>query len=178
MAVEVTPGNIHDSVAFEPLYDQICQQYPEHKIIVADSAYKTPWICKRIFDSGRILSTAYKRPMTKKNGLPWRDYVYDEYYDCVICPEYKILHYATTTRDGYRQYKSKGYQCQVCPSLQQCTENQKCEKTVNRHIWQDYLEKAEDIRHTPKYAQLYRMRKEKIERVFADAKEKHGMRYT
>ena len=143
--MEVTPGNIHDSVAFEPLYDQICQQYPEHKIIVADSAYKTPWICKRIFDSGRILSTAYKRPMTKKNGLPWRDYVYDEYYDCVICPEYKILHYATTTRDGYRQYKSKGYQCQVCPSLQQCTENQKCEKTVNRHIWQDYLEKAFNV---------------------------------
>ena len=25
---------------------------------------------------------------------------------------------------------------------------------------------------------LYRLRKEKIERVFADAKEKHGMRYT
>ena len=27
-------------------------------------------------------------------------------------------------------------------------------------------------------AELYRLRKEKIERVFADAKEKHGMRYT
>ena len=26
--------------------------------------------------------------------------------------------------------------------------------------------------------ELYRLRKEKIERVFADAKEKHGMRYT
>ena len=37
---------------------------------------------------------------------------------------------------------------------------------------------AEDARHTPKYAELYRLRKEKIERVFADAKEKHGMRYT
>lgn len=57
-------------------------------------------------------------PYDQKDGLPWRDYVYDEYYDCVICPEYKILHYTTTTRDGYRQYKSKGYQCQVCPSLQ------------------------------------------------------------
>ena len=28
------------------------------------------------------------------------------------------------------------------------------------------------------YKELYRLRKEKIERVFADAKEKHGMRYT
>ena len=28
------------------------------------------------------------------------------------------------------------------------------------------------------YKELYQLRKEKIERVFADAKEKHGMRYT
>ena len=37
---------------------------------------------------------------------------------------------------------------------------------------------AEDIRHMAVYRELYRLRKEKIERVFADAKEKHGMRYT
>ena len=30
----------------------------------------------------------------------------------------------------------------------------------------------------PKYQELYRRRKETIERVFADAKEKHAMRYT
>lgn len=46
------------------------------------------------------------------------------------------------------------------------------------HIWSDYLERAEDIRHTPKYKKLYNRRKETIERVFADAKEKHAMRYT
>ena len=37
---------------------------------------------------------------------------------------------------------------------------------------------AEDMRHTPEYKALYELRKETIERVFADAKEKHGMRYT
>ena len=59
-----------------------------------------------------------------------------------------------------------------------CTQNAKCEKTVTRHIWQDYVEMAEDARHTPEYRDIYKLRKEKIERVFADAKEKHGMRYT
>ena len=49
---------------------------------------------------------------------------------------------------------------------------------VSKHIWNDYVELAEDFRHTPEYAELYRLRKEKIERVFADAKEKHAMRYT
>lgn len=30
----------------------------------------------------------------------------------------------------------------------------------------------------PKYREIYKQRKQTIERVFADAKEKHGMRYT
>ena len=37
---------------------------------------------------------------------------------------------------------------------------------------------ADDVRYTPKYRDLYKQRKETIERVFADAKEKHAMRYT
>ncbi len=37
---------------------------------------------------------------------------------------------------------------------------------------------VEDIRHTPKYSEMYEKRKETIERVFADAKEKYSMRYT
>ena len=64
LGVHVTPGNVHDSAAFDPLYDEVCQYYPEHKTVVADSAYKTPWICKRIFESGRVLSTCYTRPKT------------------------------------------------------------------------------------------------------------------
>ena len=37
---------------------------------------------------------------------------------------------------------------------------------------------ADDARYTPQYRELYKRRKETIERVFADAKEKHAMRYT
>ena len=47
-----------------------------------------------------------------------------------------------------------------------------------RHIWQDYIEACEDVRYAPEYQELYQKRKETIERVFADAKEKHAMRYT
>lgn len=178
LGVYVTPGNVHDSVAFDPLYDEVCRNYPEHKTVVADSAYKTPWICKRIFGSGRVLSTCYTRPKTKENGHPWWMYVYDEYFDDVICPEYRALHYSTTNREGYREYKSRAYLCKSCPTRGICTESSRCEKTVMRHIWQDYVEMAEHVRYMPVYKELYRLRKEKIERVFADAKEKHGMRYT
>ena len=147
-------------------------------MITADAGYKTPWICKQIFDSGRIASLPYKRPMTKKGNLPWYEYVYDEYYDCVLCPQDKILRYATTNREGYREYKSKGYECQECPVRERCTQNQQHTKTVTRHIWQEYLERAEDIRHSPLGKATYALRSQTIERVFADAKEKHAMRYT
>ena len=46
------------------------------------------------------------------------------------------------------------------------------------HIWQEYLDLVEEIRKTERAKKIYAQRKETIERVFADAKEKHTMRYT
>lgn len=174
----VTPGNVHDSVVFDDLYDRVTERFEEIQVVTMDAGYKTPWICKRIFDDGRLPSLPYKRPMTQKGGHAWYEYVYDEHYDCVLCPEYQILSYSTTNRDGYREYKSKPYICATCPTRNQCTQSQNMQKTVTRHIWQDYVEQAEDIRHSPIGKETYALRSQTIERVFADAKEKHGMRYT
>ena len=116
--------------------------------------------------------------MGKEGFFRPNDYVYDEYYDCILCPENHVLSYSTTNRDGYREYKSKPYICENCPSREQCTHSRYCQKVVTRHIWEDYMEMVEDYRHTPEYRELYSHRKETIERVFADAKEKYGMRYT
>ena len=174
----VTPGNVHDSVAFDEVYDKVTENFPQVEAVVADAAYKTPHICKKVFGDGRVLSTAYKRPQTMKNGHEWWKYVYDEFYNCVICPEYQPLKYSTTNRDGYREYKSDPNICAACPTRERCTHSKDCIKTVQRHIWKDYEELADDARYTPAYAQLYKCRKETIERVFADAKEKHAMRYT
>ena len=61
----------HDSVAFDEVYDRVTAAFPEAEAIVADSAYKTPHICKKVFEDGRVLSTAYKRPQTRKGGHEW-----------------------------------------------------------------------------------------------------------
>ena len=37
---------------------------------------------------------------------------------------------------------------------------------------------ADNVRYTPEYGELYKRRKETVEGVFADAKEKHAMRDT
>ena len=49
---------------------------------------------------------------------------------------------------------------------------------MTRHVWHDYIERAEDVRHSPLGKASYALRSQTIERVFADAKEKHAMRYT
>lgn len=176
--VEVTPGNVHDSIVFDTVYNRVTARFPQVKIVTADAGYKTPWICKQIFDDGRLPSLPYKRPMTKKGDHAWYKYVYDEYLDAVICPEYKTLSYSTTNKDGYMEFKSKQYICETCPTRNVCTQNRNCQKTVTRHVWQDYLERSEDIRHSPTGKESYALRSQTIERVFADAKEKHAMRYT
>ena len=178
LGYEVTAGNVHDSKAFDKVYDKITGDFPEIQTVVMDSAYRTPWICKRVFGDDRNASLPYKCPMTKDGFFRKYEYVYDEYYDCMLCPENQVLKYSTTNRDGYREYKSNPKICTNCPSRHKCTESKNFQKVVNRHIWEDWVERAEDFRHTPEGKASYAKRKETIERVFADAKEKHAMRYT
>jgi hypothetical protein len=58
------------------------------------------------------------------------------------------------------------------------TQNKENKKLIERHVWEHYIEEADHLRHTPENKNIYARRKETIERVFADAKEKHGMRWT
>jgi len=178
LKADISAGNVHDSVMFDGLYNRIKESFPEMMATVLDAGYKTPWICKQIFDDGRIAVTPYKRPMTKKGFFKKYEYVYDEYYDCIICPNNQILKYSTTNRDGYKEYKSNPNICQSCPMKAQCTESKNSQKVVLRHVWEHYIEKAEDVRHSMDGKELYSFRGQTIERVFADAKEKHFMRYT
>lgn len=172
----VSPGNLHDSRTFKGLYEKIKDMGME--TLVADAGYKTPAIAKLLMDDGIQPLFPYKRPMTKKGFFRKHEYVYDEYYDCYICPNNQVLKYSTTNRDGYREYKSCGTVCASCPYLSQCTESKTHVKIVTRHIWEEYMEKCEDIRHTTRMKQLYELRKETIERIFGTAKENHGFRYT
>lgn len=172
----VHPGNLHDSRTFKALFDKI--ENIGIKALIADAGYKTPAIAKLLIEKEIQPLFPYKRPMTKEGFFKKHEYVYDEYYDCYICPNNQELKYSTTNRDGYREYKSCGEQCAGCPYLSQCTESKNHVKIVTRHIWEDYMEQCEDIRHTTGMNDLYKLRKETIERIFGTAKENHGFRYT
>lgn len=175
--VEVTAGNVHDSVAWDAVYDRVTEQF-DVEFAVLDAGYKTPWIVKKILDSGKVPVLPYTRYHGKKDGFrPW-DYTYDEANDQYLCPMGQILRHTTTDKDGKRTYRSTPACCKGCPCREKCGANEKGQKLLTRHIWQKYLDLAEQLRKTERGKALYEKRKETVERVFADLKEKHAMRYT
>jgi len=174
----VTPGNVHDSHVLQPLVERVIQNVQKPIAVAADAAYKTPAITNFLLENQMLPVLPYTRPKTKDGFFRKHEYIYDEHYNCYLCPQGQILKYATTTKEGYRQYKSNPLICAKCPSLSQCTESKHHQKLIQRHIWESYVEEAEHLRHSYDIKQIYAKRKETIERVFADAKEKHGMRWT
>lgn len=174
----VTPGNVHDSHMLQPLVEKVMHNVKKPLAVAADAAYKTPAITNFLLENQMLPVLPYTRPKTKDGFFRKHDYVYDEHYDCYICPNDQMLPYVTTTKEGYRQFKSDPTICANCPFLAQCTESKNHTKLIQRHIWAAYVEEAEHLRHHHEIKSIYAKRKETIERVFADAKEKHGMRWT
>ena len=148
------------------------------KNVCLDAGYVNPAICREIILSGHTPLIPYKRPMTGKGLFKKYEYVYDEYYDCYICPNNEILSYSTTDKKGYKQYKSDSEKCKNCPLREQCTKSKNCQKIITRHIWEKYKEQANENRYTKLWEDNYPLRKETIERTFGDCKEQHGLRFT
>ena len=176
LGYSVHPGNENDGRTFPELMKEL--EWLPVKMVVGDTAYKTPAIAKLLKDKDIKLLSTYKRPQTKKGYFKKTDYVYDEYYDCFICPNNEVLKYSTTDREGLREYKSDPEKCKACPYLSQCTQSKNSQKVVTRHVWQEALEEAIENEYTLGVREIYKQRQETIERVFAMAKELHGLRYT
>ncbi len=58
-----------------------------------------------------------------------------------------------------------------------CLSEKQERKSLRRHVWEDYKDKAYAFTHTEKGKKIYARRKETVERSFADSKELHGLRY-
>jgi transposase len=176
LGYSVHPGNENDGRTFPAVFDKVAGLPIE--IVVGDSAYKTPAIARMLSLKDIDLLSAYTRPKTKEGFFPKYDYVYDEFNDCYICPNNQVLSYRTTNRNGYKEYRSNPEICAGCPHLKKCTESKAHTKTITRHVWEEYLEQAEENRYTDGIREYYPLRKETIERDFGLAKELHGFRYT
>ncbi|MCI4135572.1 IS1182 family transposase [Bacillus vallismortis] len=174
----VTPGNVHDSVPYlDRLDHQIARFHFEVEAVALDSGYLTTPICKGLADRHIFGVIAHRRYHPTRGLFPKWKFHYDSEQDSYICPNQQVLTYSTTDRKGYRSYKSNPETCSACPLLAQCTRSKNRQKVITRHVWEDHKEKIRQNRLSVSGKTLYKKRKEKIERSFADSKQLHGLRY-
>lgn len=176
--VHVTPGNVHDSGPYLERLERQMERFGfAVEAVALDSGYLTSPICHALDQKGIFAVIGHRRFHPTQGLLPKWKFRYDRETDTYICPEKHTLTYRTTTREGYREYKSDPEICKTCPLLAQCTRSRNRQKVITRHVWEDSREKVRENRLSKSGKQLYRLRKQTIERSFADAKQLHGYRY-
>ena len=174
----ITPASVHDSIPYLERLDHQRQRFGfATEAVGLDAGYMSAPICKGLEDRDIYGVIGYRRATHIKGRLPKRAYTYNPQTDTYLCPNGQSLTYRTTSREGYREYRSDPAVCKACPYLGQCTSNAQKIKTVTRHVWEGYREKVDSHRLTATGKAIYKRRKETIERSFADAKQLHGHRY-
>ena len=186
----IVPANLHDSTTFHEVYKATVEKYGVGgakgiRAIGIDAGYKTPAVAKEIIESGVTPLMPYTRPKGKKNNeenatkYGKKDFEYDKAADVFHGPQGCILTPRGIDRKtGYITYRSEKQECDACPLREKCLSRTSNTKTVVKHIWQESLDEAERIRLTEYWKRYYPQRSQTIERVFADVKEKHGLRFT
>lgn len=178
LSVDTNPSNMHDSVAFYPVFEKFMNRYGTEKTeyFVGDAGYITSHIGKTIIESEMIPAFPYTRKGYRKNYMRKYEYVYDEYNDIYICPNMKDLIPTSISKEGYIFYKADRQDCCTCPLKEKCTTGKY--KQILRHVWEEYKEMTNDYRHREDVKEIYKQRPSHIERVFADGKMKYGLTKT
>ncbi|MBZ9607215.1 IS1182 family transposase [Clostridium estertheticum] len=176
--VYVTPGNIND---VDPYIDRLDVQIKKFnfntKYVGADAGYATNLICKKLYERELKSVMGYRRSPHTKGMYTKNKFQYVKEQDIYVCPDLRALHYKTTTREGYKEYVGNAKYCDICPNRAQCFSAKSKFKTIRRHVWETYKEDVVKFTRTDKGRNIYRRRKETIERSFADSKQLHGLRY-
>ena len=174
----VTKGNIHDSVPFIDRAEYIKSKYGFNiKEWALDSGYDTLDI-KKYFDDNNIFGViAYRSYQQGNTTIRKYKFEYNKKKDCYICPETGVIlpYTGRIDRNGYKYYSDKK-NCENCPEIVGCCKSQGY-RIIRRHIKEELNENARNRRLSERGKELYKLRKEKIERSFADSKQNHGYRY-
>lgn len=176
----VTPGNVHDSTPYVERIDYIASTFNLEdtlKYVCADTGYFTPKVLKGLKEQHYtpVIGSPRERKKVGKDSKYW--FTFDIIEDVYVCKQGQLLEYKTTTRQGYSEYVSNPEVCAVCEKRGKCLYDNADYRTIRRHIDEELKEDAKLFLKTEKGKAIYTRRKETVERVFADEKELHQLRY-
>ncbi len=159
----ITKGNVHDSGPFIERCEYIKKTFGfDIKKYGVDSGYLTLDIKKYFIDNNIFGVFGYRRTGTPESRKEKSQYIYIKEEDHYMNKETgEVLTYkGKIDKNGYKSYES--YDGKT---------------VVRRHIKEEWNEIFRDNRLSEEGKELYKRRKEHIERSFADSKQNHGYRY-
>ena len=159
----VTKGNVHDSGPFIERCEYIKKTFGfDIKRYGVDSGYLTLDIKKYFIDNNIFGVFGYRRTGTPESRKEKSQYIYIKEEDYYMNKETgEVLTYkGKIDKNGYKSYES--YDGKT---------------VVRRHIKEEWNEIFRENRLSEEGKELYKRRKEHIERSFADSKQNHGYRY-
>ena len=159
----ITKGNVHDSEPFIERAEYIKRTFGfDIKRYGVDSGYITLDIKKYFIDNNIFGVFGYKRTGTPESRKERNKYEYVKELD---------IYYEKETGEVL-EYKGKidrlGYKTYI---------NESKDKKVMRHIHEEWNDIFKENRISEAGKELYKRRKEHVERSFADSKQNHGYRY-
>ena len=174
----ITKGNVHDATPFIERAEYIKNKFGfQAKRWALDSGYDTLDIKKYLHDNKIFGVIGYRRYQKGETQISKRRFEYKKEIDSYICPETGIIlaYKGRIDRQGYKIYSEKE-NCKNCPEIKRCCKKQGY-RIIRRHIKEELNEEFRNNRISKEGKELYKLRKEKIERSFADSKQNHGYRY-
>lgn len=176
--VHVTPGNVND---VEPIISRVDVQKKKFgfdiNFIGLDAGYFTNLVLKKLIARNIKPAVAYRLGPHTKGIYTKTFFRYDKDEDIYYCPNNMCLKYKTTTRQGYREYVSNARNCSYCSLSEKCLSPKSQIRIIRRHVWEESKDITVEFMRTNQGKQIYKRRKETIERSFADSKNIHGLRY-
>ena len=174
----ITKGNVHDSKPYIERMEYIKKKFGfKIKEVGVDSGYDTLEI-KKYFEDNKIFGViGYRRYQQGDTQIRKYEFKYNKDKDYYVCPKTGIIipYTGKIDREGYKWYSNKE-NCKGCPHINECCKKQGY-RVIRRLICEELNENSRDRRLSERGKELYKLRKEKIERSFADSKNNHGYRY-
>ena len=175
--IEATPARFAEEVnAGRVMLGRSADRFDYHpKRVAADKAYGSANFLGFVRDHGAIPHIpVIDRTQQTKGKLPRTAFSYDRDTDSFICPTGKPLpHHAFHPPTGVHRYAADARDCETCVLRKKCTTARR--RTLVRLDDEDVRDLARAEVETGLYKRSMRLRRG-VERFFADAKGKHGMR--
>jgi transposase len=178
VGLEVSAANRAEGVDAVEIVDTVREEVglcPE--VVCADGAYASG-ANRAAFEAREIRLVSPPQPAKTYTGDDYytvEDFAYDEIKDQFVCPAGACLQCVSTEKKrGRKLYQAKRSVCRQCPRRSECTPGKY--RTIKVTAHHAALIRLRADSKTEDFQQLYRSRGPGIEGVFAEAKQRHGLR--